>query len=55
MFASCSQDKSILVWRIDMSAAPMHVLRGHESIVYSCIFLPDSNRWVVVLVVVVVD
>jgi WD40 repeat protein len=43
MFASCSHDKTILLWRTD-HAAPILVLEGHDSIVYACRHIPESNR-----------
>ena len=45
-FVSSSSDKSILIWRLDMSS-PVQQLnsKAHEgAVVYSCLFLPNSNR-----------
>jgi WD40 repeat protein len=43
MFASGAHDGVVMVWRTDLHV-PIHVLRGHEGIVYSCVYLPESNR-----------
>lgn len=34
-----------MVWRTDLHV-PVHILRGHEAIVYTCVYLPESNRLV---------
>lgn len=45
-FASSSQDKTILLWRLNMSSPAQHLdPRAHEdAVVYSCLYLPNSNR-----------
>lgn len=45
MFASSSHDGVVMVWRTDLHV-PVHILRGHEAIVYTCVYLPESNRLV---------
>lgn len=45
MFASCSHDGLVLLWRTDVGS-PVMVLKAHESIVYHCQYLPNSNRCV---------
>jgi WD40 repeat protein len=43
MFASCSHDKTVMIWRLDLPV-PIHILTGHDSIVYAVRYLPNSNR-----------